>query len=113
MWEMLAGGGLGAILGGLNADNKNQQKQIANQAGSVQTRWSPWTGMGQAQMDYSYEDPAMAAIKGGISGAMAANKMMGGMGGGGIGDLFASSAPQAQTTAQYDPSRLAMMGSMA
>lgn len=89
-----------AIMGGQQAKAQNKARERQNMAAAAQTEWSPWTGMGQGQIDTSRTDPMAAALQGGLGGFMqgqniqnamttnAANQGLADVAGGGQGDVL-------------------------
>ena len=80
MWQVLVPIAMGAM-SAHSANQKNEAKLKQNMAAAEQTRWSPWTNMGQGQLDMNYSNPDAQAIQGGIQGAMLMQGMPTGFGG--------------------------------
>lgn len=91
----LALGGLSAAMGYQNAQNKNDQMRKQNQAAATQTQYSPWSGMGQGQINNQYSDPMMSAIGSGLQGAAAGQSLGSAFGGGGGASKLAGAADAA------------------
>ncbi len=71
-WNLLVPA-LGAVAGGLQANEQKKDVRRQNRAQAEITRYSPWTGMkGQMQAEPS---AVGGALQGGMMGAMAANQM--------------------------------------
>lgn len=79
MWPMLALAGGSALLGMDQARQQQKQQKAQNMAAATQTEFSPWTGMGQGQMQSGAPSTLAAGLQGGLTGFMQGKNIEAGM----------------------------------
>lgn len=67
------------IMGHQQAKAQNRAQRKANMAAATQTEWSPWTGMGQGEINTQFRSPLASGLQGGLTGFMQAQGIQQGL----------------------------------
>lgn len=78
-WVQVGIAGGTALLSNQQARQQQKQQKAQNMVAATQTEYSPWTGMGQGQMQTGAPDPTAATLQGGLTGFMQGQNVNKGM----------------------------------